>query len=435
MERTPYRQRLARALEPLDAFSPFARLRTEGPGATVLLADTEIAAERALHVARGVMLATVLLVFLFQVPHAPRVFIAIAAGALVLTSVFWVVVWRTLVRSRPPRWMPYLLILIDAWIAFRGAIAVHTPVYRALRFDTYLSPSDIATLAGPLLALVAVTGGFRLRPRLAVYSTVVALGSWTLVASALPVARNVAWLNGAVIAFLGALGIAVARVFRHTMLRAREEAVLERYVPAALVQELVRTGDPLGDGRETDITVILVDIRGFTGRAERLTPREAVAFLNGYFSVVVGPLAAEGAVLDKYLGDGVLAFFEGEAHPRRGLRAVRAILDAIARYNARRAPADAIRIGVAIHCGPALVGTIGAEQKREYTAIADAVNLTARLEELNKTLGSTVVASENVMALVPEAERAGFVGPVTMSIRGRTEPLMLRHLSAVDANP
>jgi adenylate cyclase len=181
------------------------------------------------------------------------------------------------------------------------------------------------------------------------------------------------------------------------MLRAREEAVLERYVPAALVRELVRTGDPLTNGREVDITVILVDIRGYTQRAERLTPREAVAFLNRYFAVVVAPLAAEGAVLDKYLGDGVLAFFEGDEHPRRALRAARAILAAIASYNETRPLADAVTIGIALHTGPALVGTIGAEQKREYTAVANAVNLTARLEELNKTFGSSLVASEAVL--------------------------------------
>src|SRR4029077_3919150 len=100
-------------------------------------------------------------------------------------------------------------------------------------------------------------------------------------------------------------------------------------------------------------TVILVDIRGYTRRAERLTPREAAAFLNGYFSVVVAPLAAEGAVLDKYLGDGVLAFFEGEEHPRRALRAARAILAAIARNNQTRPPAEAVTIGALLHPRPA----------------------------------------------------------------------------------
>jgi adenylate cyclase len=424
------RDRLGRALDPLDAFSPLARLRAEEPGACALLADTEVAAERALHVARGVLLATLLAVFVLELRDAPPPFVIIGVGAFLVVPVFWLIVWRALMRKRPLRWLPYILVVVDAWLAVRGAVLVKTPLYHALRAEEYLSPADLAALAGPLLALVAMTGGFRLRPRMAVYSTGVAVLSYAYVAWALDVSRNVALLSGAIIAFLGTLSVQVARVFRYTMLRAREEAVLERYVPAALVRELVRTGDPLKNGREVDITVILVDIRGYTRRAERLTPREAVAFLNRYFAVVVAPLAAEGAVLDKYLGDGVLAFFEGDEHPRRGLRAARAILAAIASYNATRPTADAVTIGIALDTGPALVGTIGAEQKREYTAVADAVNLTARLEELNKTFGSSLVASEAVLAAATAAELRGFVGPVTTPIRGREAPLQVRYLPA-----
>jgi adenylate cyclase len=133
----------------------------------------------------------------------------------------------------------------------------------------------------------------------------------------------------------------------------------ERYVPEALVEELVRIGDPLGAGRETDITVLIVDIRGYTQRTERLTPRQAVAFLNDYFSVVVAPLAAEGAVLDKYIGDGVFAFIEGRssnggrsggAHDPLGGRQIQR------GATGRRAGGDRI----ALHTGRALVGTIGA---------------------------------------------------------------------------
>jgi class 3 adenylate cyclase len=419
---------LERVLAPLDAFSPAARLQPDGPGARALLADTELAAERAVHVARGVLLATVLTVFVIQLPNAPAAFGAVAIGAFITVPVFWVLVWRALVRPRPPGWLPYVLVLFDAWLGVRGAVLVQTPLYGALRAEQYLTPTDLAILAGPILAFVAASGGFRLRPRMALYSTAVAVLSYAYVAWALDVSRNAALLAGAVIAFLGLLSVQVARVFRHTMLRAREEAILERYVPAALVRELVRTGDPLGEGREVDITVILVDIRGYTGRAERLTPRQAVAFLNGYFAVVVAPLAAEGAVLDKYLGDGVLAFFEGEEHARRAMRAARAILNAIDAYNGTRPPADAVTIGIAVHAGPALVGTIGAEQKREYTAIADAVNLTARLEELNKTFGSSLVVSEAVLASLPSEERTGIVGPINTPIRGREASLNVGYL-------
>jgi hypothetical protein len=239
------RERLGRALEPLDAFSPLARLRAEEPGSRALLAEMEVAAERALHVARGVLLATLLAVFVLEVRDAPPPFVGIAVGAFVVVPVFWLVVWRALTRPRPLRWLPYVLVFVDAWLALRGAVAVKTPLYHALRADEYLSPADLAALAGPILALVAMTGGFRLRPRMAVYSTGVAVLSYAYIAWALGVSRDVALLAGAVIAFLGTLSVQVARVFRHAMLRAREEAVLERYVPAALVRALGLPGPPL----------------------------------------------------------------------------------------------------------------------------------------------------------------------------------------------
>jgi adenylate cyclase len=414
-------------LDRLGMFSPLARLRTDSLGARALLAETEYAAERALHVARGTLLVVILLVFLLQ-SDVSAALAGAAALSFVVAAIFWLLVWRALGRPKPPRWLPYALVLADAWTALRGTVGVQTHALNVFGASRYLTPGDMAAMAGPMLALVAITGAFRLVPRMAVYSTSVAVLSYAYIAMVLGVSRNLGLMSGAFIGFTGVLGVQVARVFRHTMLKARQQAVLERYVPEALVQELARTGDPLGAGREVDITVVIVDIRGYTRRVERLTPREAVAFLNDYFSVVVGPLAAESAVLDKYIGDGVFAFLEGAEQQRRALRAARAILAAVATHNRRRPAVEPVVIGIALHTGRALVGTIGAEQKREYTAIADAVNLAARLEDLNKTFGSSVVASEAVLQAVGAEERAGFVGPVTTPIRGHEAPLAVRYL-------
>jgi adenylate cyclase len=418
---------LRSSLGRLDAFSPLAPLQVESPGARALLRGVERAAERALHVARGMFLAAILVVFWLQ---SGKTTTLVVFGALAFPGVvvFWLVVWRALSRPEPSRALPYVLILVDTWLALRGPLAVRTPLYEAVGGARYLTPSELDAMSGAWLTLIAITGAFRLNPRLAAFSTVVALSAYGLVVALLAVSRNLALTVGAIIAFAGALGVQVARVFRYTMLKAREEAVLERYVPEALVEELLRSGDPVGAGRETDITVVIVDIRGYTQRTERLTPRQAVAFLNDYFSVVVAPLAAAGAVLDKYIGDGVFAFLEGAEQQRRALRAARTILAAVERYNAERPDAEPVAIGIALHTGRALVGTIGAEQKREYTAIADAVNVAARLEELNKTYRSSIVASEAVMEAVLPEERAGFVGPAVVQLRGRDAAIAVRYL-------
>jgi class 3 adenylate cyclase len=431
------RSRIAHQLERLGTFSPLARLGADTAGARALLVETQYAAERALHVARGAFLAVVFVAFTVQIgrmddPPAALVAAVVLAFGLGV-PIFWMLVWRLMMRPEPPPWLPYALVLVDAWVALRGAIFVQTRFYAALGAERYLSPAELAAVSGPILALVAITGAFRLVPRVAAYSTAVAVLSHAYIAGALGVSWNLGVLTGAVIAFTGLLGVQVARVFRHTMLKAREQAVLERYVPEALMEELARTGDPAASGREAEITIVIVDIRGYTRRAERLTPREAVAFLNDYFSVVVTPLAVEGAVLDKYVGDGVFAFLEGPDQQRRALRAARAILAAVVRYNRERPRSEPVAIGIALHTGRALVGTIGAEQKREYTAIADAVNLAARLEELNKVFGSSVVASEAVLEAVSPEERIGFVGPVTAPIRGHEASLAVRYLPAAGA--
>lgn len=398
----------------------------------MLLRETEHAAERALHVARGVFLLTILLVFLLQTGQSTALLLA-AAAAFPLIGLLWVLAWRLLCRADPPAALPYILIVCDAWLVMRGPLFAHTRVYAALGVGSYLTPADLFAMAAPWLAIVAITGAVRLVPRLAMFSTTVALLAYAVVAIAVPVSRNLALFCGATIAFAGLLGIQIARVFRYTALKAREEGILERYVPESLIDELARSGDPIGAGREADITVLIVDIRDYSRRVERLSPREAVAFLNDYFSVVVAPLAAEGAILDKYIGDGVFSFFEGTDQQRRALRAARAILAAVERYNVSRPTMSAVSVGIAIHSGRALVGTIGAEQKREYTAIADAVNLAARLEELNKTLSSSVVVSDVVLGAVTPAERAGFVGPTLVPIRGHEGAVQVHYLPVANA--
>jgi adenylate cyclase len=170
-------------------------------------------------------------------------------------------------------------------------------------------------------------------------------------------------------------------------------------------------------GREEQVTLLLSDIRGFTRISEPLTPADTVKLVNAYLDVVCPQIADSGGVIDKFMGDGVLAFFEGGGNASRALSAARRILAAV-----ERAPLPTtgpLRIGIALHTGAVLVGMVGPRTRREYTMIGDAVNIVARLEELNKVYGSTIVASAQTIAEVPAAQRAGFEGPIEVALRGR----------------
>jgi len=169
--------------------------------------------------------------------------------------------------------------------------------------------------------------------------------------------------------------------------------------------------------RVEDVTLLMCDIRGFTRISETLSPAETVTFVNAYLDAVCPPIASSGGVIDKFMGDGVLAFFEGGGNASRALGAARQIIGVIER--APLAAVGKVRVGIAVHSGEVLVGTVGPRTRREYTIISDAVNTVARLEELNKTYASVIVASDMTLSRVSEPERRGFEGPVDVTLRGR----------------
>jgi class 3 adenylate cyclase len=395
-----------------------------------VLGQVEDAAERGLHIVRGLLWAVLTLLFWVIYGLAGTLPLAL----VVLVTPFGVVVWELLRRliwsPVKRRWLKYVLIVLDGWVILRPVtfiLAYGTAVERLLG-ELKITRAEIDAVLPPLLVYLALSGAFRLDPRAAAASTLVALLGFAYTAHVGAIPTREALAIACVIGFSGVVGIQIARVLRVVALRAREEEVLEHYVPQTLTQELARSGDPDRAGRQEAVTVLIADIRGFTHLSERLTPAAAVALLNDYFAVVVAPLAAEDAVLDGYSGDGLLAFFEGAEQPARALRAANGMRAALARFNASRAEAPPLRIGIAIHAGEVLVGTIGAPVRREYTIIGDVVNVTDRLEKSNKAFDSVVVASGTVLANVSHPAALGFRGPQLIHVRGRNEPIAVYHL-------
>lgn len=421
---------LRRFFAALGPLSPFATLATYTPASRLLLAEAERSAEIALHGVRAVFWLLMALIFsselgLLTPAFAPLLVLGVAYGGVV-----WLLIWRLLRRPTPPPWLRYALIVVDGWAAVRSALLFHAPVrdrFVSLFGLPPISPTDLQVVTPPLLVFLALSGALRIEVRAAVFSTFVALAAYAFFAVSLALPLQQAVPVAAVIWFSGVVGANGARILRYMVLKAREEAVLERYVPQGLTRELARSGNLERAGRQEELTLMVADIRGYSRIAERLTPADAVALLNEYFSAVAVPLAAEGAVLDKYIGDGILAFFEGADHAARALRAARGMLAALDDLNARRAGREPILIGIALHTGDVLVGTIGAPIRREYTLIGDAVNVTARLEECNKRFGSVLVASATTLerAAVPATD---FLGPELVDLRGRGAPIMVHYL-------
>jgi len=155
----------------------------------------------------------------------------------------------------------------------------------------------------------------------------------------------------------------------------------ETYVPKRLVRKLIQNRDAVAS-QEVELSVMFTDIIGFTSISESMQPGEVGDLVNAHFEILARCIEAHGGTLDKYIGDAVMAFWGApEAQPdhaRRACRAALAVADELAAAGGR----PALRIKIAIHSGPLLVGNIGASARMNYTVIGDTVNTCSRIESL-----------------------------------------------------
>lgn len=212
----------------------------------------------------------------------------------------------------------------------------------------------------------------------------------------------------------------------------------QSYLAPEVLSEVLRDPDALRLGGETrDVTLFFTDLQGFTSLAERSEPQQLVAFLNDYFTRMCAPVLAQRGIIDKFIGDAIMAIFGAPAStPQHGRNAVLAALDALAisdaiagELQAQGLPAIATRIGV--HRGQAVVGNMGSASRFDYTAIGDTVNLAARLEGANKAFGTRCLVSATAWADCGDLVVGRQVGRVT--VVGRHEPIAVFEPLAVRA--
>jgi len=187
--------------------------------------------------------------------------------------------------------------------------------------------------------------------------------------------------------------------------RSREQAVqmFSRFVNPHVVKELVAHGGLSRAGESRQITILFSDIRGFTTLSEKRTPQQVVELLNRYFTLQVEVVFRHGGSLDKFIGDCIMAFWgaplDDPEHAHHAVEAALEMAEVLQRFKHELGEADAdFDVGIGIHTGPAVVGLIGSEQRREYTAIGDTVNLGSRIEGLTKGVSRILVSRETMEA-------------------------------------
>lgn len=216
--------------------------------------------------------------------------------------------------------------------------------------------------------------------------------------------------------------------------RDRVKEVFGRYI-ATQVSDRILSGEVNLGGEARVVSILFSDIRNFTTMSEDMTPQQVVSFLNAYFSEMVEAVFEQGGILDKFLGDGLMAVFGSlNDQPDHAARAVRTALRMkalLGKINGERAVAGKppVSIGIGIHTAEVIVGNIGSTKRLEYTVIGDGVNTSSRVQALNKEFGTTILITEDTHAAVDGQFECREM-PAT-PLRGKQRPLKFYEVLAL----
>ncbi len=207
----------------------------------------------------------------------------------------------------------------------------------------------------------------------------------------------------------------------------RVRGTLARYMTKEVAEKLLESGEAILGGQIQEASVLFSDIRGFTSISERLGANETVVMLNEYFTLMVEIIFEYSGILDKYIGDAILAVFgapfSGPKDTDNAVKASIGMMQALKEFNARRIQdkLDPIDIGIGINTDEVLAGNIGSIKRMDYTCIGDGVNLASRLEGVNKYFNTNILISENTYRKLKGEYRCREIDSIR--VKGKNKPV------------
>ena len=205
--------------------------------------------------------------------------------------------------------------------------------------------------------------------------------------------------------------------------------ILGAYVSEEIKDRLLDQGLSM-EGEEKEVTVLFSDLRDFTTLSEEMSPRRVVQILNQYFDRMVRIIQEEGGVVDKFIGDAIMAYFGAPVpleNPRENaMRAARRMRTELKLLNAQLKTTESIELqsGTGLHHGTVVLGSIGSEKRRDFTIIGDAVNIAARLESMTRNLDAAIILSNEVRRGLGEADHIQLRPLEELSLKGRKSPVV-----------
>jgi adenylate cyclase len=207
----------------------------------------------------------------------------------------------------------------------------------------------------------------------------------------------------------------------------RMKSTMSRYMDPAVAAQLLAGGEEALGGKSVTATVLFADIRDFTTLSEELGPHRTVSLLNEYFSVMVEVITRQGGMLDKFIGDAIMAAFglpvTHEDDEDRAVRAAIGMITALQQWNTERAASAKapVNIGIGLNTDNVVSGNIGSPRRMDYTIIGDGVNLASRLESACKQYYARILISENTYKRLRGTYRLREVDSVV--VKGKHEPV------------
>ena len=205
------------------------------------------------------------------------------------------------------------------------------------------------------------------------------------------------------------------------------KTTMSRYMDPAIADQLLEKGSEIMGGQNTEATILFSDIRSFTSITEKLGAQGTVKLLNQYFEIMVECITEQGGILDKFIGDAIMAAFglpvTFDDDEDRSLKASINMINRLWAWNREREKAGILplEMGIGLNTDNVVAGNIGSEKRMDYTMIGDGVNLAARLESACKQYNARILISDYTFKKLKGTYRIRYIDDVI--VKGKTEPV------------